>query len=290
MRDNAVIDAQGLSKVYTDFFGRPKNHALTDLDLVVEPNQIFGLLGPNGSGKTTTIKLLLGLVRPTAGTVKVLNADPAEVNHRRRLGFLPEESYFYDFLNAEETLDFYGRLFSLNGRERRRKTDELLDLVGLRGEARRRPLKEYSKGMVRRVGLAQALINDPELLILDEPTSGLDPMGTREFKDLLRRLREEGKTILLSSHLLPDVEDLCDGVAILYQGQKVAHGSLADLLTIRDVSEVRVRGLGGDRDGDLRAAVEGIGGEVVGTKSAHETLEEYFVRLIRDRSPDQGKA
>src|SRR3990172_1323564 len=193
MTGETVIETRALSKVYRDFWGRQKVRALKALDLEIRQGEIFGLLGPNGSGKTTTIKLLLGLLFPTSGQALVFGRDATDVAKNERLGYLPEESYLYRFLNAEETLDFYGRLFSMSSATRKRRIDELINMVGL-GWAKRRQLKEYSKGMTRRIGLAQALINDPELLLLDEPTSGLDPLGTREMKDLIIDLPKRRKT------------------------------------------------------------------------------------------------
>ncbi len=191
--EQVVVETRNLSKIYRDFWGRQKVRALKALDLEVRRGEIFGLLGPNGSGKTTTIKLLLGLLFPTSGEALVFGRPATDVSKNERLGYLPEESYLYRFfLNAEETLDFYGRLFDMPASVRKQRTQELIDLVGLRW-AKRRQLREYSKGMTRRIGLAQALINDPELLVLDEPTSGLDPIGTREIKDLILKLRDQGE-------------------------------------------------------------------------------------------------
>src|SRR5215204_1066685 len=202
-----VIEIRNLSKVYRDFWGRSKVRALKSLSLNVERGEIFGLLGPNGSGKTTTIKLLLGLLFPSSGEANVLGKPASDVGKNERLGYLPEESYLYKFLNAEETLDFYGRLFNIPPTVRKRRINELIELVKI-GHARKRILKEYSKGMTRRIGLAQSLINDPELILLDEPTSGLDPIGTREMKNRILDLRKQGKTIVLCSHLLADVQDV----------------------------------------------------------------------------------
>ena len=212
MSSEVVVETRNLSKVYRDFWGRQKVRALKALDLEIHKGEIFGLLGPNGSGKTTTIKLLLGLLFPTSGRALVFGREATDVSKNERLGYLPEESYLYRFLNAEETLDFYGRLFDMPAAVRRKRAAELIDLVGLNW-AKRRQLKEYSKGMARRIGLAQALINDPELILLDEPTSGLDPIGTREMKDLILKLKAQGKTVLMSSHLLADVQDVCDRIA-----------------------------------------------------------------------------
>lgn len=230
--DNApetIVEASGLTKVFRDFWHRPKVNAVNDLTFEVRRGEVFGLLGPNGSGKSTTIKMLLGLLFPTRGTLRVLGRSPREVAAKARIGYLPEESYLYPYLTSEETLDFYGRLFDLDARERRQRIDQLFEMIGLQ-HARNRKVGEFSKGMARRIGLAQALINDPDLVILDEPTSGLDPLGCRQVKDLIVTLARRGKTILMTSHLLADVEDVCDRVAILYNGRLQASGSINDLL------------------------------------------------------------
>ena len=226
---DVVVETRNLSKVYRDFWGRQKVRALKALDLTIHRGEVFGLLGPNGSGKTTTIKLLLGLLFPTTGQALVFGRDATEVTKNERIGYLPEESYLYKFLNAEETLDFYGRLFDMPPDVRRQRAKELIDDVGLERD-KRRQLKEYSKGMTRRIGLAQALINDPELILLDEPTSGLDPFGTRWMKDLILKLKAQGKTVLMSSHLLADVQDVCDRIAILHQGELKELGRVDSLL------------------------------------------------------------
>src|SRR5437660_5707003 len=260
---DVVIETRNLTKVYRDFWGRQKVRALKALDLTIHRGEIFGLLGPNGSGKTTTIKLLLGLLFPTTGEALVIGRDATDVSKNERLGFLPEESYLYRFLNAEETLDFYGRLFNMPSAVRRERTARLIDMVGLNW-AKRRQLREYSKGMTRRIGLAQALINDPELLLLDEPTSGLDPIGTREMKDLILKLRDQGKTILMSSHLLPDVQDVCDRIAILHQGELKELGRVDELLTVQDVVQFRARRLSKEAEDEIRAVIARHGGELVG--------------------------
>src|SRR3954451_8997227 len=226
---NTIVETRKLTKVYRDFWGRQKKVALRALNLTIERGEIFGLLGPNGSGKTTTIKLLLGLLFPTDGEAFVLGQPAAEVKKNERIGYLPEESYLYRFLNAEETLDFYGRLFDLPAAERKKRAQHLIDIVGLSND-KKRILKEYSKGMRQRIGLAQALINDPELVILDEPTSGLDPLGTRWMKDLILDLRKRGKTIIMCSHRLEDVQDVCDRIAILNLGELQELGSVRSLL------------------------------------------------------------
>ena len=229
MSHEVIIEIRNLTKVYRDFWGRPKVQALKALDLEVHRGEIFGLLGPNGSGKTTTIKLLLGLLFATEGEALIFNEPTTNVAKNERIGYLPEESYLYKFLNAEETLQFYGRLFKISSAERNKRVSQLIDMVGLTS-AKHRQLREYSKGMQRRIGLAQALINNPELILLDEPTSGLDPIGTSEIKHLIRELREQGKTIVLSGHLLADMQDICDRIAILHRGELKEIGRVTDLL------------------------------------------------------------
>ena len=272
---------EGLTKVYKDFWGRQKVHALVGLNLSLDRGEIFGLLGPNGSGKSTTIKLLLGLIFPTAGRARVLGLPPGTPAANQRLGYLPEESYLHRFLTGEETIDFYGRLFGLDRRQRRRRTDHLLDMVGLDRRARARQLREYSKGMSRRIGLAQALVNDPELLLLDEPTTGLDPIGTREMKDVIIRLRDEGKTILLSSHLLADVRDVCDRIGILARGELRELGRVRDLLLMRDVFQVQATGVNDEARETILAAVRGTGAKVLSAENPTTTLEDLFLRVIR---------
>jgi ABC-2 type transport system ATP-binding protein len=225
----AILELNQVSKIFKDFWRRPKVTAVRDVSLTIRRGEIFGLLGPNGSGKSTTIKMILGLLFPTRGDITVLDRSPRDVQVKRRMGYLPEESYLYAYLTAGETLDFYGRLFDLSASERRKRSEQLLEMIGLQ-HARRRTVGEFSKGMARRIGIAQALINDPDFIILDEPTSGLDPLGCRQVKDLILMLAKRGKTILMTSHLLADVEDVCDRVAILYNGQVQAMGTIDELL------------------------------------------------------------
>lgn len=288
MNSDVVVETRNLSKVYRDFWGRQKVRALKALDLEIRRGEIFGLLGPNGSGKTTTIKLLLGLLVPTSGEALVLGKPAHDVTKNERLGYLPEESYLYRFLNAEETLDFYGRLFSMPRAVRRQRVESLIDMVGL-GWARRRQLREYSKGMTRRIGLAQALINDPELIMLDEPTSGLDPIGTREMKDLILRLKSEGKTVLMSSHLLADVQDVCDRIAILHQVELKELGRVDALLKVQDVTELRAAGLSEEAKAELRAVVERHQGQLLALDNPTTTLEELFLKIVRDSEARPGR-
>lgn len=277
-----VVQTAGLYKTFRDFWRRPKVEAVKDLNMEIRPGEVFGLLGPNGSGKTTTIKMLLGLLYPTRGRISIFGKAPTDVAVKARIGFLPEESYLYRFLVAHETLDFYGRLFRLPNRIRRDRTDRLLDMVGLRQEAKR-PIGEYSKGMARRIGLAQALINDPEFLILDEPTSGLDPIGARQIKDVIRELGQKGKTILLSSHVLADVEDVCDRVTILYGGQQRAVGDIGELLQKTDVTQITTPALSEETLAQVRDLVQRLEKKnVLGVSHPRMKLEDFFLRIVEE--------
>ena len=282
-----VIETRGLSKFYRDFWGRKKVQALKALDLQIYRGEVFGLLGPNGSGKTTTMKLLLGLLFPTGGDVFVFGRAATDVAKNERIGYLPEESYLYRFLNAEETLDFYGRLFNMSRSVRRQRVSDLIEMVGLTW-AKRRPLKEYSKGMTRRIGLAQALINDPELILLDEPTSGLDPIGTREMKDLILKLRDQGKTVVMCSHLLADVQDVCDRIGILYQGELKELGRVDQLVTMKDVTEIRVPRLSPQAEQELKAVLNKHQVPVLEWGNPSTTLEDLFLRIIRESEAHPG--
>ncbi|MEE2705428.1 MAG: ABC transporter ATP-binding protein [Planctomycetota bacterium] len=283
-----VIETRNLSKVYRDFWGRQKVRALKALDLKVHRGEVFGLLGPNGSGKSTTIKILLGLLFPTGGEALVLGRSATDVAKNERIGYLPEESYLYRFLNAVETLDFYGRLFNMPAKQRRARASELIEMVGLAG-AQRRPLKEYSKGMARRIGLAQALINDPELILLDEPTTGLDPIGTKQMKNLIIKLKEQGKTVILCSHLLADVQDVCDRIAILYQGELKELGRVDQLLEVSDVTQLRTSRLSEQAEADVRAVVERHGAEILALEHPTTTLEELFLGIVRESEARPGR-
>lgn len=278
MNREAVIQTSDLTKIYSGFM-KPDVLALDHLNMEVGRGEVFGLLGPNGSGKTTTTKLLLGLIFPTAGSATVLGRPAGDTAAKARIGFLPEESYLYRFLNAEETLDFYGRIFGLPRAVRRRRVDELIDMVGL-GYARKRSLRGYSKGMSRRIGLAQALINDPELIFMDEPTSGLDPIGRQEVKELIVRLKDQGKTVMLCTHLLPDVQDVCDRVAILHNGVLCEQGSLDELLMMRSRTELTVDGLSDDERSRLTKFLADMGHEDVKMVHPYDTLSSLFMRII----------
>lgn len=283
-----VVETRNLTKIYRDFWGRQKVRALKALDLTIYKGEIFGLLGPNGSGKTTTMKLLLGLLFPTEGQAIVLGKDATDVSKNERIGYLPEETYLYRFLTGEETLDFFGRLFNMPAAVRRQRTAELLELVGLTS-AGRRQVREYSKGMARRLGLAQALINDPDLILLDEPTTGLDPIGTRAMKDLILRLKDQGKTIIMCSHLLADVQDVCDRIGILYQGELKELGRVDALLKVRDVTEIRFSGGDGALVDEIKQVIERRNGTVHFIGNPTTTLEELFLQIIRESEAHPGR-
>ncbi|MSU58620.1 MAG: ABC transporter ATP-binding protein [Pedosphaera sp.] len=275
-----VVSVRGLTKVFKDFWHRPKARAVDDVDFEVRRGEVFGLLGPNGSGKSTTVKLLLGLLYPTKGHIEVFGHSPRHVQTKSRIGYLPEESYLYRYLNSRETLDFFGNLFQLDKGDRNNRAEQLLEMVGL-SQTRTRAVGEFSKGMQRRIGLAQALINDPDLVILDEPTSGLDPIGCREIKDLIRALARRGKTVILSSHLLSDVEDVCDRVVIYYGGKVQAMGTLKELLAKPDTLRITTPVLSRET---MERVLEIIRKDVstgeVRVDNPTQNLESYFLEVV----------
>ena len=285
MSDEPVIQIRNLTKTYRDFWGRKKVQALNSLSLEVNKGEVFGLLGPNGSGKTTTMKLLLGLLFPTEGEISILGKPASDVSKNERIGYLPEESYLYRFLNAEETLDFYGRLFDITAEERKQRTNQLIEMVGLQ-HARRRQLKEYSKGMTRRIGLAQALINNPDLVLLDEPTSGLDPEGTQDMKRLIHDLRDQGKTVVMCSHLLADVQDICDRIAILYGGELKELGRVDDLLKEQHETQFVTSHLDDAAVDDVKAVLEKHGASLKTCGHPTSSLEDLFMKTVQ-RSKDR---
>ena len=279
----AMIQAIGLTKIFRDFWRRPRVRAVEDLDLLIRPGTVFGLLGPNGSGKSTTIKMILGLLYPTRGRLQVVGRSPRDVEVKKYIGYLPEESYLYAHLSARETLHFFGQLFKLPTTERRKRVDMLLEMVGLKAVAER-PVGEFSKGMQRRVGLAQALINDPELIILDEPTSGMDPLGTRDVKELLRTLRARGKTILLSSHQLADVEDVSDELAILYGGRVCREGSANSLLAESEMTQITCPRLSNAAINHVRKTIQSEHGPDAAITIGAPTLrlEQVFMDVVKE--------
>lgn len=308
LASDIILQTHDLSKVYRPAFARVGKNALESLTINVRRGEIFGLVGPNGSGKTTTLKLLLGLLKPTSGTVEIFGRGPRDVAVKQRIGFLPDGPYFYDHLNSYEVLDFYGKLFGYDRDFRRSRSEELLDMVGLNPADRKRPIRTYSKGMMQRVGLAQALINDPELLFLDEPTTGLDPIGARAMKDAIVAVRDNGKTVLLCSHLLADVQAICDRVAIVSEGKLVKFGTVDELvgrsqrfevfaggLSEAALSEARQKNievkqnadgvrLGASSSEQLDSVLNFVrdhGGRTLDVKGHSETLEDVFVRSVR---------
>lgn len=281
-KSTSVVACQGLTKVFKDFWMRSRVRAVDNLTFDIQAHEVFGLLGPNGSGKSTTIKMILGLLQKTSGRVVVFGKAPTDVQTKRRIGYLPEESYLYPFLNARETLDYYGKLFGLERRLRMRRIDELLEMVGLTA-AQFRPVNEYSKGMQRRIGLAQALINDPDFLILDEPTSGLDPIGTRQVKDLILELGRRGKTVLLSSHLLADVEDVVDRMVILYGGKIRQEGTCESLLEEENKTSIETDALDdatiAEIDSLIRSRSNGDR-SILRVSRPRQKLEELFLDIV----------
>ena len=262
-----IIEIKNLTKDYeTGFWKKKRVRALDDLTLNVRSGQIFGFLGGNGAGKTTTIKTLMRLIFPTEGSAKILGCDIADVQMHGRIGYCPENPYFYDYLTARELMDYFGELFGFDAATRRGKTEELLTAVGLEEKDWKRQLRKYSKGMLQRVGLAQSLINDPEIVFLDEPMSGLDPVGRREIRELIASLRENGTTVFMSTHILSDIEALCDEVAILRNGKLAASGNLGDLLQAdgeHRVLEISVQGVAADA---IRDQIEFVAGATIAAK------------------------
>ena len=281
-----IVRSVGLTKVFKDFWGRPKAKAISDVDLEVRQGEIFGLLGPNGAGKSTFVKMLLGLLYPTSGHLSIFGQSSKNVDIKKRIGYLPEETNLYQHLTAAETLDFFGALFNISKAERKVRTDQLLKMVGLE-HSRNRPVGEFSKGMARRIGLAQAMINDPDLLILDEPTNGLDPIGCKEIKDLLATLRDCGKTVLVTSHLLSDLEDICDRVVVLYGGKIRAEGELDSLLSITGQTRITTPSLS---DSTMNKVLELLAEEFdhnnISIDKPHMSLEEFFLNVINKAKKD----
>jgi len=275
-----AVRTRGLRKEFPMGWFRGRVLAVEGLEMEVKPGEVFGLLGPNGSGKSTAMKMILGLLRPTSGEAEVCGYRAGTMAARRQIGFLPENPYFPNFLSGAELIRYYGKLSGMGGASLERRIRELLDLVRLGGEAGHRRLRTYSKGMLQRAGLAGALVGDPEILMLDEPTAGVDPAGSREIRDLILELKQRGKTVLVSSHLLEQVEDVADRVIILHRGQKLREGRLDELLTRRNEWEIKVEGLPENDRKEMRAWVEKRGGRVVGEGAPRERLEDYFLRSL----------
>jgi ABC-2 type transport system ATP-binding protein len=282
------VEINQLTKVFRIPMRRERVVAVRDLSLQVQPGEVYGLLGPNGSGKSTTLKIVLGLVTATRGHTKVFGEDSRLVRSRKDVGFLPENPYFYKFLTGAETVRFFGKLSGMGGAVLDARVQELLDLVGL-SEAADRRVGGYSKGMLQRIGLAQALVQDPGLLVLDEPTAGVDPVGSREIRDLILQLKARGKTILLCSHLLSQVQEICDRVGILARGRLVREGRVEDLLAVRDRTEVVLEQTSPEKLAALQEAAENLGLKVVSTGRLQTTLENLFLEAIEPgQSADAG--
>ena len=275
-----AISIQNLTKIYPFPFKREKVTAVKDLSLSVEPGQVYGLLGPNGSGKSTTMKIVLGLVSPTAGKTEIFGRDSRTVESREDVGFLPENPYFYKFLTGTETLHFFGKICGLSGAKLRERTRELLALVGLENAADRR-IGGYSKGMLQRIGLAQAMVQEPRLLVLDEPTAGVDPAGSREIRDLILDFKKRGITVLLCSHLLGQVQEICDRIGILHQGVLVREGKLDELISIESQTELILENATPELLAEIQAAVAKSKARVVEQRKPQTTLERYFLEVTQ---------
>jgi ABC-2 type transport system ATP-binding protein len=271
-----AISIEHLTKVFPVPFKRERVLAVNDLSLTVEPGQVYGLLGPNGSGKSTTMKVVLGLVTPTSGKTEIFGRDSKAVESREEVGFLPENPYFYKFLTGLETLLFFGKLCGLRGKKLHDRARELLALVGLENAADRR-IGGYSKGMLQRIGLAQALVQEPRLLVLDEPTAGVDPAGSREIRDLILDFKKRGLTVLLCSHLLSQVQEICDRVGILHRGTLVREGALHELIAIENQTELVLENASPQLIAELRSRITAGGARLVGQREPQQNLERYFL-------------
>lgn len=278
-KSDLAVEIRNLTKRYALPWKRKVLVAVDQLNLTVRRGEVFGLLGPNGSGKSTTLKMLLSLIKPTEGEAWIFGQPVDTIEARRSVGFLPENPYFYKFLNGDETLRFYGGLAGMSGLALDQKIEELIKLVGLEN-GRDRPLSAYSKGMLQRIGLAQALIHEPELLFLDEPTAGVDPIGSREIRDLIVRLRDMGKTVVFSSHLLEQVQEVADRVAIMSLGKKMVEGSLDELLTVQDRTQFTVQDLSPTAQEEVRKLIEQRGGRNVDISSPKLSLEQLFLKTV----------
>lgn len=272
----AAVVVTGVTKTFPVPFKRRSVLAVRDLNLRVDAGQVYGLLGPNGSGKSTTLKIILGLVAPTRGKAEIFARDSTEVASREAVGFLPENPYFPKYLTGAETLRFYGKLCGLSSRALTKKIQELLELVGLTNAGDRR-LGGYSKGMLQRIGLAQALVNEPRLVVLDEPTAGVDPVGSREIRDLILDLKKRGITVLLSSHLLDQVQEVCDRVGILANGELVSEGAVNELLAVENQTEVVFEAGSGELTRQIEALINTAGGRLIDCRKSRKTLERLFL-------------
>ncbi len=283
-----AIRTEQLTKKYDLGWRKGKLLALEKLNLHVREGEVYGLLGPNGSGKSTTLKLVLDLVVPTEGNAWIFDVPCSKVVSRLHVGFLPENPYFYRYLTGTETLEFYGKLCGMRGAALNKRIGELLDLVGL-GRARGRRLAGYSKGMLQRIGLAQALIHDPKLLLLDEPTAGVDPIGSKDIRDLILRLKGMGKTVLLSSHLLAQVQDVCDRIGVLNRGQMILEGDVQTLISDQKRLSITVQDLPEAARARVEEAVRAAGASIVSVGHPQTTLEALFLEALRKDQRGEGE-
>jgi ABC-2 type transport system ATP-binding protein len=281
---DAAVEVEALTKVFSIPFRKHSIVAVRDLNLRVEPGEVYGLLGPNGSGKSTTLKIVLGLVSPTRGRTQIFGRDSSVVATREAVGFLPENPYFYKFLTGAETLRFFGKLCGLSGSELKDRVQELIDLVGLT-EARNQRLSTYSKGMLQRIGLAQALINEPKLVVLDEPTAGVDPAGSRDIRNLIIDLKKRGVTVLLSSHLLGQVQEICDRVGILAKGALVREGPLEELIAVEDRTELVLENASDKFVKEIEKLAAKSKAKVIERRTSRTTLERLFLDATSDQPP-----
>jgi ABC-2 type transport system ATP-binding protein len=280
----AAVKTEGLRTEFALGWFRGRRLAVEGLDMEVRKGEVFGLLDPNGSGKSTAMKMILGLLRPSSGRAEVCGYRAGTIAARRQIGFLPENPYFPNFLTGIELVRYYGRLSGLGGKKLENRIAELMELVRLGGEAGKRPLRTYSKGMLQRAGLAGAMVGDPEILMLDEPTAGVDPAGSREIRDLILELKERGKTVIFSSHLLEQVEDVAERVIILHRGKKLREGRLEDLLSKKSEWQIRVQGLEEAGRKELRVWLEKKGVQIVAESAPRERLEDYFLRSLPEET------
>lgn len=280
---STAVSIKNLTKVFPVPWKRQRLVAVRDLSLEVEEGEVFGLLGPNGCGKSTTLKVLLGLVTPTSGSAQVFGFDSRDFPARREVGFLPENPYFYKFLTAAETVNFYGKLCGLRGKVLQDRTNELLALVGLE-EARDRRVGTFSKGMLQRIGLAQAIVQDPRLVVLDEPTAGVDPVGSRQIRDLILGLKARGMTVLLTSHLLEQVQEVCDRVGIMARGELIQSGRLDALVEVGNQTQFVVDNASPELEAKIAALVASEGGSLVASQKPQRTLENVFIEVTSKES------
>jgi len=284
MSDVAAVEVKNLVKDFKGPFRGGKVHAVRDVSLTIAPGEVYGLIGPNGSGKSTTMKAVLGLVAPTSGMCAIFGRNSTKVDSRSEVGFLPENPYFYKHLTGAETVKFYGRLCGMKGLELKHRVEEMLELVGLQ-DARDRRLKGFSKGMLQRIGLAQALVQDPKLVVLDEPTAGVDPVGSREIRDLILELKNRGVTVFLCSHLLEQVQEICDRVGIIHQGVLVNEGRLDDLISLEDKTELILENASAELMEQIRSLVEVThGAGVISEGRARTTLESLFLKETQSKT------